>query len=283
MKTKICALGMAAGVLICAGQSKAQDSKSDWRRHERPGTESRPGSFAVELRFGPYWPQVDNEFPRAPGPYERIFDNDPQFYFGLEADWLPLRIPYVGMVGPGFGWGLTTATGTAIKSQASPNDDSETGDPSAETTLTIMPMHLSAVARFDELMLRTQIPVVPYAKFGIGLASWSASNVTGTSVAGKVTEGANRGKPCTPLDAEKETPGCVSGSDSTWGLHLALGGMLSLNWIEPRSANKLYEDVGVAHLYLFGEWMNAMLNGLGSRPQMRVGSSTVVVGMAADF
>ena len=35
--------------------------------------------------------------------------------------------------------------------------------------------------------------------------------------------------------------------------------------------------------YLFGEWMYAGLGGLGSRPQMHIGASTWVAGLAFDM
>lgn len=257
-------LGLAAVFTPLAASAQETVSNTDWRRTSRPPPPHPPAQFAFEMRFGPYWPQVDDEFASSPGPYEAVFDNDPQFYFGLEADWMPLRIPHVGMLGLGFGWGFTSASTTARVSgcqtpELGPGEEDPclSGD---ETSLSIMPMHLSAVLRADGIMRDTEIPLVPYGKIGLGLATWSASQTSGTSV----YEG-------------------VEGSDTTWGIHTALGVMMSLNWIEPRAASRLHETGGIAHAYIFGEWMNSMLNGLGSRPQMRVGTSTVVGGLAVDF
>ncbi len=239
-------------------------------RADLPDTSWREGSqerraqaldpdFYFELRFGPYWPQIDEEF-AAPGPYETVFDNDAQFYFGVEADWLPVRIPYVGKLGAGFGWGITPASGNAI--------DPATGEETdVENSITIMPMHLSLVLRGDELMRRTQVPIVPYGKFGFGFATWSTSTTGGTS---QVCEN--------PSDEES----CAEGEDTTLGLHSALGIAIALDWVEPHRTKNLH-SMGIGHLYLFGEWMNAMLDGLGSRPQLHVGTSTFVGGIALDF
>lgn len=215
--------------------------------------------FAFEFRFGPYWPQIDEEFGGS-GPYERVFDNDAQFYFGLELDWLPFRIPYVGKIGGGFGWGITPATGLAI--------DPTTGEPSeVENSLTIMPMHWSVVLRGDELMRRTKVPLVPYGKLGFGLGTWSSSTDAGTS---KVCDD--------PLDDAS----CTDAEDTTFGIHTALGVALALDWVEP-SRTKNLQALGIGHLYLFGEWMNAGLDGLGSRPQLHIGTSTFVGGVSLDF
>lgn len=215
--------------------------------------------FTFEFRFGPYWPQIDDEFGDN-GPYEQIFDNDAQFYFGVELDWTPIRIPHVGKIGPGIGWGITPAVGKAR--------DPDTNEPTdVDSSLTIMPMHLSAVLRVDELLRETEVPLAPYGKFGFGLATWSSSTDAGTSEAA-----CNPGEPDRVCEAE----------DTTLGLHMALGLALTLDWIDRQRAKNI-QEMGIGHLYLFGEWMNASLNGLGSRPQLQVGTSTFVGGVSLDF
>lgn len=230
----------------------------------REGTEDRlrrkgDPDFTFEFRFGPYWPQIDDEFGEN-GPYERTFDNDAQFYFGVELDWTPIRIPYVGKLGPGIGWGITPATGKAR--------DPDTGEPTdVDTSLTIIPMHLSAVLRVDQLLRKTQVPLAPYGKLGFGLATWSTSTSAGTSEA--------------PCDPARPNQTCEA-EDTTLGIHAALGVAVSLDWVDEQRANNL-QEMGIGHLYLFGEWMHAALNGLGSRPQMQVGTSTFVGGVSLDF
>jgi hypothetical protein len=254
-----CLLGGAALLAASAASAQQSVSHSTWRQLNRPSrmdeqSYASPQSFALEIRFGPYRPDVDDE-PALGGstPYNDAFGGSDHLYFGLEADWLPLRIPYVGALGPGVGWGYTSSSGKATFKS--------TGEPSGQdTSLMVMPMHLSAVARFDELMRRTGIPIVPYAKLGLGFGLWSAGSASDTAKADGVT-----------------------GKDTTWGMHLALGGMLSLNWLDQRSAAELDRSTGINHAYLFAEWMNANLSGLGDRPQMHIGDSTWVAGLAFDM
>lgn len=244
--------------LLIAGAASAQSSqRGNWRQLSRGGrsderANASPQSFAFELRFGPYYPQVDEEL-GGEGPYKRVFGSDPQFYFGLEVDWLPLRIPWVGAIGPGFGWGYTRTSAKA-KIEGTETDSAQ------ETSLTIMPMHLSAVVRLDEVMRRTGIPLVPYGKIGLGLGLWSAGSG----------------------DETARYNGDL-GRDTTWGIHSAIGLSLALNFLDPRASVQLDESVGVNHAYLFFEWMNASLDGLGSRPQMHIGSSSWVAGLALDM
>ena len=257
----------ACAILVSSAPARAQsgDAATDWRRLDRSESLGKGASsqhFTFELRFGQYFPEVDDK----PGlgtdtsgdlPYTAVFGHDDkgflrgndQFYFGLELDYLPFRIPYIGALGPGLGWGFTHVSSVA-KLTSSPSTDSGT-----DTGFTIMPMHLSAVVRFDELMRRTGVPIVPYGKIGLGLGIWTGSPV----------------------------PSGYTGTGATWGMHYAVGGMLALNFLDPRSAARLDETTGVNHAYIFGEFMRANLNGLSAEPTMYLGSTSWVVGLALDL
>jgi len=254
------------GLLLLAWPRAARADSSipdtNWRQKSRPYEQPVDTQFAFEIRFAPYWAAVDDEPGLTGKPYEDTFGTDARFYFGLEFDWMPLRIPYVGMVGPGFGWGYTWASeparlqGCTGTTEACASEDT--------TSLSIMPMHLSVVLRGDELMRRTGVPIVPYAKFGPAVGVWSASK--------------SSGDPSVTVDGKK-----VDGEGATWGLNLALGGMFALNWLDAASAGRLRETSGIAHVYIFGEWMDSMLNGFGTGGQMYVGTSTFACGFAGDF
>lgn len=260
---------VAGALLLIAAEAEAQTShvqSTSWRQNERGDKVTQKGSsqnFAFELRFGAYYPQIDQEtyIPAGATPYETVFNDNPQFYIGLEFDYLPqwLRIPWVGVIGPGFGWGRTR-TSTPAKFSTGPDK----GQLSGETTgLTIMPMHFSAVLRADEIMRRTGVPLVPYGKIGFGFGTWSVDTDAGTEtfVRGKDT---------------------IKGSGLSYGLVYAIGGMLSLNFLDPSSAARLDETTSINHAYLFGEWMNNSGLGRGSKG-MYIGTSTWVAGLAIDL
>ncbi len=253
------ASSVALASALLASPSRADVPVTDWRQSARPMASNRtPQRFFVELRFGAYRPDVDAEF-GGDGPYKRVFGDSSQFYLGTEFDWQALRIPYFGTLGPGLGWGYTKRS-VAAKITGTSTDSAE------NTALMIMPWHVSAVARADELMRRTGVPFVPYAKLGLGMAMWSASNAEGVSTY--------------PRDPD---PLAVRGRGITWGQHFALGAMLALNELDRKAAATLDGAWGVNHAYVFGEWMNAKLDGMGSTPQMHVGSSSWVLGLAFDM
>jgi hypothetical protein len=220
--------------------------KEERERKDEEGMEwLEPAHILFELRFGPYSPEVDEEF-GGNGPYTEFFGSDPLFYFGLELDWLPLHIPYVGSIGAGFGWGFTEASGKA--------KDDAGADVESDTDLTIFPMHVSAVLRLDGPIRKWNVPIIPYAKVGLGFAVWEASG-----------------------------PGSEGGEGTSAGLHLALGGALALNTFDKEAALRMRESTGIRYASIYGEWMWANLDGLGSEEVLHVGTSTVIIGLSLDF
>ncbi len=227
---------------------------TSWRQKVREGQGGDDdgftdfGHFYFELRFGLYSPDLDGD-PAASTAYEKYFGSDPLFYFGLELDWLPVYIPYVGSLGPGFGWGFASASGKT-KVQGT---DTEAG---SDTGLTLFPMHLSAVFRADGILRELHVPVVPYIKGGFGFVNWSASGPN-ADVAAKSPEG------------------------TSTGLHLAVGGALALNAFDRSAAMAMHQATGIRYANIWAEWMFDDLG--GSASQLPIATSTVVFGLALDF
>jgi hypothetical protein len=255
-------------VLFAAAPAEAQSKRirdSNWRQHDRSGAARRESvqRFAFELRGGVYYPAIDEEF-NGPRPYHDFFGDRSRFAFGIEFDWQALRIPWVGTVGPGLGVGFTTATGPGYRE----GTYGKTGlaydyQRVGEVSLSILPMYLSAVVRFDEIHRRTGVPIVPYGKIGLGVGLWWA-DAGGETATSKGADGAE-----------------FLGRGTSYGLHWALGGMLALDWLGRRGMAALDQETGINHVYLFGEWMNQNL-GLGSG-QMHVGTSTWMAGIAMEM
>lgn len=270
------ALTAIAAPSIASAQASRGASESNWRRHGTKGTppDSPLTSFTFETRFGAYYPEIDEEF-GGPGPYAEYFGSSAQFYFGLELDWTPIRIPYIGRLGPAFGWGFTTMNAQAKIEPTTvepTTDETEDGESAAgpSTTISIHAMHVSAVLRIDEISRRTVLPIVPYGKFGLGFGAWSSSTSTGTSQVGS------------DCDAAAPTS-CFKGEGLSIGPHIAVGGMLGLNWLDPRSGAMARETTGIDQAYLFGEWMWANLDSGVGKPGMHIGTSSWVVGIALDL
>jgi len=204
--------------------------------------------FAFELRFGPYRPAIDDAFPQQK-PYERVFGSDTRIAFGLELDWQALRIPFVGTVGPGVGWGYTHMSAPALFNSGAKSAE--------ETNLAIMPMYGVAVLRVDELARRTAVPLVGYAKAGLGYGIYWTGN-----------------------DEETQRRG------HTWGTHFALGGMFLLDVIDNRSAVEIDNEWGVNNTYLLFEWMVSNFDDFKGRRDpsaMHIGTNTWMLGLAFEM
>jgi hypothetical protein len=252
------AVAASGSVLLFASLASAQQEAAreyTYSFRDRRPAES-PQSVAIELRVGRYVPNVDSEFSGAgPGPYQQMFGDSNRYSIGFEVDYQALRIPFLGTLGPGFGFGYTKVTANSfVTPSVTRRSDGE------ETALTILPMYLVAVLRADVFARETPVPLVPYAKLGLGFAPWTISNGGGTSsVDGSVGRGIS------------------------YGPQFALGGMFLLDSIDATSAKEMDVNAGVNNSYVFVEWYVSSLNGFGSGNQLQVGTNTWVLGLALEM
>ncbi|MEO8876929.1 MAG: MXAN_2562 family outer membrane beta-barrel protein [Polyangiaceae bacterium] len=243
-------VGLAS--LAFARNASAADESMIFEKHQK--NYESPQHFEFELRLAPYKADIDSD-PDLKGatPYGNVFGSTPRILVAVELDWQVFRIKHVGSLGPGFGVGYT--------SMSAPAKRVDNGQSSAEnTSLDVYPMYLAAVFRLDMFNKDFGIPLVPYAKAGVGLAFWRAYNDIGTSS----TDG-------------------IEGKGHTFGYHVAGGLSLDLNAFDHAAAHNFDESMGVNHTYLYGEWMFMALDGIGQSAALRVGTSTWVAGLALEF
>lgn len=251
---KVAACGVLAATLgTTAGDARADDAGTEARQRAFRS----PQNFALELRFGPYKPNIDDEAGLARDaqgrlPYESAFGTTPRVMVGLEFDWQLLRIPHFGSVGPGAGVGYTSmgAKVTTLSGGAS-------GD---ETSLEIYPLYGVGVLRLDVLWRDLGIPIVPYGKFGLAAGLWRASNSGGTASAGN-----------------------VSGKGTTLGTQAAVGVMFALDVLDPGAGRNMDNLLGINGTYLFAEYYSLGLTGLAQSKPLLVGSSTWTAGFAFEM
>jgi hypothetical protein len=247
-------VGLATSLASLAGFAQGIDEFGAYggledRKHNESGQ-----SVAVEFRFGRYVPRVDSEFDGAT-PYRDLFGTGNRYLLGLEIDWQALRIPYLGTLGPGFGWGLTKSSADAFLADG-------TGERAKQkTTLNIMPMYVVGVLRADVVARETLVPLVPYAKAGFGYALWWVGDGEDTA----------------------RTDDGVKGQGASYGYQFALGGMLLLDFFDPRTAVEADNSIGINNSYLFMEWYYSDLSGLGSNNRMQVGTSTWMLGLVWEI
>ncbi len=248
---KACVAGAALALAVTA---PARAAESDFpKKHESKQW------FAFELRFAPYWPQIDSQPGLTGTPYQTVFGTMPRLLVAGEIDAQLLRIPHFGSLGPAFSFGYTQMSAPAPFAN-------QPGLSAENTNLEVFPMYLAAVLRVDVLMRDLRVPIVPYVKLGLAMTLWRSFTDAGTS--------------SYPNPVTGQTDNAFG---ATWGEQIAVGGMLNLDWIDRRAAVSLDDATGINHTYLFGEWMFANLDNFGSSKGLRVGTNTFCGGLAFEF
>jgi hypothetical protein len=104
------------------------------------------------------------------------------------------------------------------------------------------------------------IPLVPYAKLGLGYGLWWSADG----------------------DKSAEADG-VKGKGASYGLTYAGGIMFLLDILDEDDAVTADGLTGINNSYLFAEWYRPQLDGFGNEKVMDIGSSSWVVGIAIEM
>lgn len=248
MKRAASLLSLLASTLV-AGKASAIEFGTPPREHPFRSAQN----FALELRFSPYSPQVDDEFGGEKTPFADSFGTGSRLLIGLELDWQTFRIPYVGTIGPGLGVGLVSMSRPAQTVSGRPSGD--------DYGLSIYPFHLVGVLRADAFWREMGFPIVPYGKLGIGYALWRATNA----------------------DATSQSAG-VSGKGSSYGPHVALGAAFALDVLDKGASRNMDNATGINNTYVYFEYYWSMLNSsFAQDTALRVGTATWAMGLAFEF
>jgi hypothetical protein len=213
-----------------------------------------PRHFAFQLTFGPYRPDVDSEFTSGRHPYQDYFGSDGRLLSQIELDYQVFQ--KMGSAAIGLGVGFFHVSGAA------PNAD-HSGTLSADSsTLTMVPVSLSAVYRFDYFLQKNNFPLVPHAKLGLDWAYWQITDGNG-EIAHDNAGGRARG--------------------GTLGWHAAIGLALVLDMFDPDAARSFDNEMGVNHTALVFEYGHYDISGLFESNRLHVGDTTWTLGLLLEF
>ncbi len=226
----------------CAGAARADTTYTE-----------PPRSITLEFKLGGYKPLIDREASLTGKPYEQIFGDSSMLLFEGEVD--KIFWQRFGTLGAGFSIGYAEKYGHALLSQGA-----NAGAPANESTsLKVVPMRLLVVYRFDYPALHMSIPLVPYGKAGLVATPWWTS----------------KGGNAEFVNGER-------GSGVKYGYSFTGGVSLMLDFLEPRMAKDFTTDVGVAHSYLFAEYIYEQVNTFG-KAGLDLSSRHFMFGFAMDF
>jgi MYXO-CTERM domain-containing protein len=207
-----------------------------------------PRSWNLELRFGPYRPDVDSEFAdrgQSARPFAQLFSSSSRLMMQLEIDRQLLHRAGTWSVGLGVGYYKASAAALAAD-LTTPSGD--------ETALRLIPLSAALVYRADWLRARYGSPLVPYGKLGLDCTLWHASDTSQASTDGR-----------------------------TFGWHAAAGLSLDLASLDPEAARAMDRESGVNQTAVFFEVARYSLDGFGSGSVLHVGDTTWFGGLMLEF
>jgi hypothetical protein len=218
-----------------------------------------PQRFALELRLGPYSPEIDEEFGGAKTPHEDYFGDDNRLMFQVEFDWQLYRHPAVGSVGIGASAGFFRETASSPFTAGDDPNAQRSGD---KSRLSLFPLAALAVYRADQMWRLWTIPLVPYGKLGLNYTFWNIYD--GNDLVAEDTRGGR-------------------GRGGTLGWQAALGLSLVLDIVDLGSARELDSETGINHTHLFVEAVKYEASGLGQKNRLHVGDTTWLAGLMFEF
>lgn len=217
--------------------------------------------FQLQLRFGPYYPNVDSEgYPQLETgetkPFKSIYGNSSEFMFEAGLDYEIWN-----------GFGTVTAGGSFGFVQYLGKARTQTGEKSSDTTVfNLLPLRLTVGYHFDLLADKWNVPLVPYLSGGLSYYIWWALDGVGDVASWEDDDG----------DAHDALGGI-------FGLHVSLGLKLLMDFLDEEAASNLQNDVGVVNTYFFVELALSWVDGFGSSSHMNVGDETVMFGLMMEF
>ncbi|MCA9661363.1 MAG: hypothetical protein KC486_23690 [Myxococcales bacterium] len=247
---------------------ESKNAKKGYAKYESPQR------FAVELKFGPYLPQVDRTVSGGGfGPYAKVFGqtndrgetiDEPKngLLTAAAFEWQFLNPGGLGPLGLGYQFSFFRDTAKALLADPPADESLSVRSEADSTVFWTMPMALQLVYRFEFMADRWHVPIVPYAKGGLAWALWWSKNGDGN------------------LSRNSRGEKALGG---VWGWQINAGGMLRLDFLEIGSSRALDRTTGINHTYLFGEFQFSRIDNFGRADSMSLGDATWLLGLALEF
>lgn len=275
-------LAAAAGLLAALALASPAQAQPYWDEVvlEQPPVNER-SHWNVELRIGPYYPGVDDEF-RDRGSDERPFETT----FGDGPLWLTRVSLDHFFVFPGGQLGITGSVGFLGKKKNAFAVDSEGNieeeedvpvrSPGDKTAFRMIPTSLGAVYRATSVDEELGIPFVPYAKASLAYYFWWFEDPSG-GIAEAATIGCmNAGEPGAMCEGDRATGG-------TLGVQASLGIAVRAERLDPSAEASLRNQMGIEHAGFFIEAFWARVDGLGASNKLVLSDATWFGGINFEF
>jgi hypothetical protein len=276
LRMRLAQLSTAALVLLVAGRAHAQSPYWEDQTHttntDDEGLAEEPidVNWHVGVRVGPYVPGIDDQLgmknAAGKGPYQAMFGGYSIMPM-LDVDrflWKGL-----GQLGVGLSLGYMGKSAHAWEDGSSPSDPNRPRSPGDSNSFHLIPVVASAIYRFSYLDDEYGIPLVPYARAGLGYYVWWISAPSGDFAAVCKNGGM---PPCTENKAAGATLGFVG----------SIGLSIRAERIDASAARSMHES-GIEHAGFYGELSLGKVDGFGSDTKLSVGDTTWFAGVEFEF
>ena len=211
-----------------------------------------PRNTMLELKFGPFKPDIDKEFNGKASPFKTVMGNKTLLMTQFEYDYE--FFTRFGIIAMGATIGYSRAKGSARLQDDKPSNDT--------TTMHMIPLSLSAIYRFDWAAQKHNVPLVPYVKAGFDYYIWWITNAVGS--------------------VSKSRDGSV-GQGGTFGGHVTFGLAFLLDFLAPSMATTFDNNMGVNNTYIFAEYCLSFINDFGSSSSFDLSSKTFLFGISFEL
>jgi hypothetical protein len=276
LRPRAAASAAAVVIALVAGRAHAGGYRPYWEDNDsldqtKPA-DAGPGdvTWHVGVRIGPYVPQVDAQLGTTkPGPYEQMFGGY-HILTMLDVD----RIVWsgFGQVAVGLSAGYWQKTARTFTINSSPMD--KTRARAADTNaFRLIPTELSATYRLTWLDDNYGVPIVPYARGGLGYYIWWITGANGSANA---------------CGNGSSVPFCMDHSHNdkalgaTAGVQGAIGLSIRAERIDASTAMSMQQS-GIQHAGIYAELSVARIHGFGSDSKLSVGDRTWFAGVDFEF
>lgn len=211
-------LPFALGLLFATSSASAQ--YDEMMNVDEEAKFASPERFTLTLNVGMYEPGSGG------GAFDAVYGGDSGPFVGAEFHGLIYRIPYIGPIGAGIGFGWARYEGAACV-------DPECTTRSDETdSLTLWPLTGMVSLRIDVLAREFNVPLVFTPKVGLDVIFFN-----------------------------NESGGDSLGSGTSVGLRWAIEAALELDFLDRRAARALDEEWGINHSFVFFQLFGSTAGG----------------------
>lgn len=270
----------ATSILLLIAFSATAHAQPYWDElHEPVEMESAVPHWNVEVKAGPYYPAVDDEFSGDTAPFKEMFNSKWKVMGAVSVDRF-LAFP-MGQLGVTASLGYMSRGAATFELDANGrtfrNSKGELVRSKGDSNeFKLIPSSLGVVYRFTGLDDNFGIPLIPYGKVSLAYYVWWFTNSSGDIAESGTPSCPNPGMRGADCDGNM-------GRGGSLGYQGTIGLALRAERFDPSAETSLRTEMGIEHAGIFIEGTLAKVDGFGASDKLSVGDTTWFGGINFEF